>query len=134
MTENDINEVNSSYGRCKLSKGFLDTFYDILLASSPDIEHRFRDTDFPRQQKALKRGLTFLIMFSQGSEVAAAKLDQIGEIHDGIHFDIRPDLYPLWTESLMQAIARHDSKFNAGLEKKWRKCLAPGLRYLASKY
>lgn len=134
MTESDTKDVNASYGRCKLSKNFLDTFYDILLASSPDIGHRFRDTDFPRQQKALRRGLTYLIMFSQGSEMARAKLDKIGEVHDGLHFDIRPDLYPLWTDSLMQAIEQHDSKFDAKLEKKWRKCLAPGLRHLIAKY
>ena len=56
--------------------------------------------------------------------MAKSKLDEIGEIHDGLHFDIRPDLYSLWTDSLMQAVKQHDSKFNAELEKQWRKCLA----------
>lgn len=80
------------------------------------------------------RGLTYLIMFTQGSTVARSKLDKIGEVHDGLHFDIRPDLYPLWTDSLMQAIEQHDPKFDARLEKKWRKCVAPGLKHLVSKY
>lgn len=134
MHEAIVKDVNASFGRCNLSKGFLDTFYEIFLASSPEIEFKFRDTDFARQQKALKRGLTYMIMFAQGSTTARAKLDKIGEIHDGIHFDIPPGLYPLWIDSLMQAIAKHDPKFDAKLEKQWRKCLAPGIKHLSKMY
>ncbi|MDA0841502.1 MAG: hypothetical protein O2857_27390, partial [Planctomycetota bacterium] len=55
-----------SYGRCCLSDGFLDSFYEIFLDSSPEVRAKFAQTDFVQQKRALLKSLVFVIMFWKG--------------------------------------------------------------------
>lgn len=49
-------DLQQSYGRCLRGKNFIERFYEIFLASHPDIAPMFAATDFQKQRMALRRG------------------------------------------------------------------------------
>ncbi len=48
--------------------------------------------------------------------------------------DIRPGLYDLWTECLIETARQHDPAFSDELERAWREVLAFGVRYMLDHY
>lgn len=131
-----LEHVNQSYGRCSISPAFFDSFYDIFLASSPKLAPMFANTDFTKQKALLKSSISFVIMYAkdQNGAFAKGKLTSIGEIHDTKHRNVSPDMYPLWIDSLIAAIKKHDPQFSPALEKDWREVIKPGIDLLISRY
>ena len=135
LSDQDITDISASYGRCCISDVFFDRFYAIFLASNPIVAGKFNDTDMTKQKVALRHGLTTLIMFAKGMGTAEDTLKKVAISHSKSNYDIAPELYPYWINSLIQAIKEVDGdKFTPELEKKWRICLNIGLNYLASLY
>lgn len=126
--------VRQSFARCTLTDQFLVTFYDILTRSSDDIRILFAHTDMPRQRKLLKEGLIYLISYPTGSEFARKRVTELGISHSRKCLNVRPEFYQNWVDSLMQAIQRHDSIYDAGLDAAWRRVLAPGIAAMAELY
>ena len=57
MADN-YDDLQQSYGRCLRGKNFIERFYEIFLASHPDIAPMFAETDFQKQRMALRRGIS----------------------------------------------------------------------------
>ncbi len=128
-------EPKDSFGRCVAKPKFIDRFYEIFLASSPEIKPRFAHTDFAKQKDLLQRGLTMMVMYDGGSETAKMTLDRIGESHSrrgGIN--IPPNLYRFWIESLIKTISEFDPKFSPEVESAWRHVIQKGVDYITAKY
>ena len=134
--EDVLMRVRKSYGRVVAKAGFLDSFYDLFIRSSPKIEVMFLKTDFAKQKELLRDGLALIFMFARDQESALVKdkLTHIGMIHSRNRVNVHPELYELWIASLMGALAMYDVQFNSKLEAEWRQVLRPTLDYLISLY
>ncbi len=57
--------VQDSYARCCAAPDFFQTFYRLLLDSSPVIPVMFGDTDFERQERLVKHGIALLLLYAK---------------------------------------------------------------------
>ena len=123
-----------SYERCWVQQGFFDEFYKLFMNSSPEIKALFQHTDFKKQNVLLRVSLLYIISYAQANDLYREKIEALGVLHGRSKLNIRPELYPLWVNSLMQAVSKHDSHFNDELEKSWREALQKGIDIMISKY
>ncbi len=133
-TTHDIEAVNQSYFRCCNSESFFDDFYYIFLNSSPKIAPMFAKTDFSKQKQLLRHGITMMLMFHRNLPLSKAALDRLGKSHNRDGYNVLPEMYQFWENSLILAIRKHDPEFSPELEKAWRSVLQKGLTHLKSMY
>ena len=126
------NRVMQSYGRCCASPGFFDSFYQRFLASSPIIRDKFTATDMVAQKHLLRAGILNLVLHARG--MSDSKLRALGHSHSREGFDIRPELYELWLEALLQTVAEHDREAGADELLAWREVLGKGIALIKSYY
>ena len=125
-----VASVQDSFARCNLNSNFIDTFYNIFLASNPVFAEMFANTDFSAQKDLLRRGISMMILFAEGNVVGKLALDRLGKTH-GIHgMNIPADLYNFWMDSLVSAVAKIDPEFGPALEEAWREVLNKGVRHI----
>ncbi len=127
-------EIDKSYGRCCANAGFLDRFYEIFLSSHPSIPALFAHTDFAKQKALLRSGIAMVVMHAQGDVFGTRALNKIAESHSKSNLDINPCFYPLWIDSLMQAIKECDPELTPALESAWRRVLEAGALYITSRH
>ncbi|WP_430387468.1 globin [Dyella sp. 20L07] len=120
-----FDDLQTSYGRCLQHKGFIARFYEIFMASHPDVPALFKDTDFSKQHMALRRGISAAIAHAGGSSLTKRTMEQMACAHSRAgRAPVPPSLYAYWTESLLVAIRDHDPEFDTALEQRWCKALA----------
>lgn len=124
--------VMQSYGRCCASPEFFDTFYRLFTASSPRVREKFLNTDMLAQKQLLRAGILTLVLHARG--MPDSKLRAIGQSHSREGFDIRPELYDLWLDCLLQAVRVHDREAGESDLAAWREVLGPGIALIKSFY
>ena len=129
-----IQSVRESYDRCCANGDFPTTFYDIFLTKSPEISKLFADTDFTQQKRHLRAALLLLIKYEPGDEPTRIALEKIGRSHSRGERNIRPDLYPLFLESVCETIKRHDPEWSEELENQWKERVRGGVELVISMY
>ena len=126
--------VKASFARCGESDGFYNTFYDVFLTQSPEIPPLFAKTDFKKQKQILKATAALLVRHKfQEAEVGAA-LQKVGKTHSRDGYNINPDLYPLWLDSLCETVRQYDPECTPELELQWRTRMQEGIDYIVSAY
>lgn len=125
---------NNSLQRCTAAPQFLDAFYRRFLASSPEVAEKFKHTDFARQKLALKGSLWIMMMADQQQEIWRSHIEQIARRHSRSELDIRPELYDLWLDCLMQTVAEFDPQFGPEVEAAWREILGRGIALMKARY
>lgn len=130
-----FDDLQTSYGRCLQHGKFIARFYEIFMASHPDVPELFKDTDFSKQHIALRRGISAAIAHAGGSTLTKRTMEQMACAHsrDG-RAPVPPVLYPYWTQSLLVAIREHDPEFDVALEQRWRKALDHTMAYFVRHY
>lgn len=126
--------VKQSYGRACLSPHFIDRFYDIFLASHPDIKPMFTNTDFSKQKQLLRTGIAMLLSHVEGKAAGTMTLNRIAESHSKKKMNIHPGLYQYWIDSLVGAAKECDTKWTPDLERAWQKVLRAGVDYITLGY
>lgn len=112
-----FDDLQPSYGRCLRNSGFITRFYQIFMASHPDIAGMFQHTDFSRQHPALRRGITAAITYAGGSALSKRMMTEMAQVHSRAgRAPVLPEFYPYWVDSLLRAIAEHDPEYDFGLE------------------
>ena len=126
----------ASFNRCRASPGFLEAFYQSFVASSEEIRAKFTGTDMKRQVRMLEDSLFVIAVAVQGEEGSLARGDRRALPRDtaGNDLDIRPGLYDLWLECLIDTARSHDPKFSPELEAAWRDTLAFGIDYMRARH
>ncbi len=124
--------VMQSYGRCCASSGFFDSFYQYFLASSPEIREKFANTNMPAQKQLLRQGILNLVMHARG--MPDTKLRALGCSHARGALDIRPELYDLWLQALLQSIGEHDGQCDANTRLAWHEVLNKGISVIKAQY
>ena len=118
---NNYDDLQQSYGRCLREKNFIERFYEIFLASHPEITAMFEKTDFQKQRMALRRGISAAIAHASGSSLTKRTMDQMAEVHSrNGHAPVPPALYPYWIDSLVQVVREMDPEATPQLLSRWR--------------
>jgi hemoglobin-like flavoprotein len=119
--QDEFNDLQQSYGRCLRGKGFIERFYDIFLASHPDIAPMFANTDFQKQRMALRRGISIAISHAAGGNLVRQSMEHMADVHSRKgHAPVAPRYYSLWVDSLVQAVSEMDPEFSPKLGERWR--------------
>ncbi len=132
MPERGTELFNDSLERCTSRRGFLDRFYELLISSSPEAGQKLKHTDLKKQALMLKASLYMLML--AGKPEAQAYLARIASVHSRQGRDIKPELYELWLDCLMETVREFDPRFNQEIESAWRKTLRPGIEFMKSQY
>jgi len=134
MAERDIELFNDSLERCTGRPGFLDRFYELFMASSEEVAAKFKHTDFRKQKKALRVSLYKMMLVREGNAGADADLERLAHLHSRRQLDVRPELYELWLDRLIQAVREFDPVFSGETEKAWRNVMRPGIEFMKARY
>ena len=127
-------DLRASFDRCESAGDFSETFYNLFLASSPEIAPYFEKTDFTKQKKLLRA--TVYILVTRPSEDPEGKetLERIGRSHAQAELNVKPALYELWLDSLCKTVAQLDPEWSSKLEGLWRQRMRPGIETITSLY
>jgi hemoglobin-like flavoprotein len=126
----------ASFNRCRTASGFLEAFYERFIASSEEIRAKFAGTDMRRQVRMLEDSLYVVAVAVQGEDGSLARgdLPRIAARHSRKDLDVRPGLYDLWLECLIETVRRHDPEFSADVEAAWRETMAFGIDLMRAGY
>jgi hemoglobin-like flavoprotein len=134
VTLKDLEIFNDSYERCSSATRFVERFYELFLAASPEVAEKFKNTDFRKQRRTLRASLYLMMVAVQGYPEGVAHLDRMAETHGPDKLDIRPGLYDMWLQCLLQAVRDIDPQFGPEVESSWRAVLEPGIEYMRARY
>lgn len=123
-----LNKVTASFQRCRQSPGFVDTFYDVFLSTSPEIAEKFAQTDFKIQKLMLRESLLSMLCFNMGMAGTKEELLRLAKRHEDL--DIQPEHYAIWLDSLCEAVRRHDPQYSPEIEALWRDAMQKGIDFI----
>ena len=134
MSPDHVDVFRTSLNRCLAASGFLESFYQSFVGSSEEVREKFKNTDMKLQAKMLQDSLFVLAVAAQGDADSPARysLPGLAEKHGSKGFDIRPELYDLWLEALVETVKRHDPDYSDEIEEAWRSTLASGIEFMRS--
>lgn len=133
VEERFLRACASSLSRCNQSDRFLDRFYEIFLASSPQVSEKFAHTDFARQKRALAASLQSMILAARQEALGPEhQLRDLAVRHGAGQLQIGAELYDLWLDSLLATVAECDPENSPEVQESWERVMMVGIRYLLS--
>jgi hemoglobin-like flavoprotein len=135
----DFNSVKKSYGRCVFTRDakekFFTQFYETFLSSHSAIAAMFSNTNFEKQISMLKNAVSMSIMYAEKQdELAKDVLTKIRKSHSRERYDVKPEYYSYWLDSLIATLRACDPNFNDTLEQHWRNMMQISIDYIAEGY
>lgn len=126
----------ASLKRCLGAPGFLAAFYDRFTGSSEEVREKFRGVDMKRQVRVLEDSLYVVAVAVQGEQGSLARgdLPRLAERHSRRDLDIRPELYDLWAQCLVETARAHDPEWTDAIAAAWRETLAAGVELMRARY
>jgi len=135
MFRPEIELFNDSLARCLRGGQFFQRFYELFLASSPEVSDKFRSTDFRKQRRMLQTSFYMLVEYiALGCPAREAYLERIAAAHGKHGRDIPPHLYDLWLECLLRAVKECDDRCSTQVEAAWRYTMGAGILFLKARY
>jgi hemoglobin-like flavoprotein len=135
----DFNSVKKSYGRCVFTRDakekFFTQFYETFLNSHSAIGAMFRNTNFEKQISMLKNAISMSIMYAEKQdELAKDVLTKIRKSHSRERYDVKPEYYSYWLDSLIATLRACDPNFSDTLEQHWRNMMQISIDFIAEGY
>lgn len=137
MVPGEVDLFLASLKRCLAEQPrFTSHFYDRFIGASDEVRAKFKDTDMQRQVRMLEDSLLVVANAVQGQDGSLARgdLPRIAARHGRDGLAIRPELYELWADCLVETARECDSAFCAEIEQSWRAVLGFGIRYMTERY
>lgn len=133
--EKKIDEVTASFNRINDRAGFAREFYENLFFINPKIKTYFAKTDFEHQEKALLRGLEYILGFLHGNnEHARQQVKRLAFSHSIHGLKIHPHHYYYWTEALVKTARDFDPYWYEKLDEHWREVIHYPVSFMISQY
>ena len=129
-----LETFNDSLARCQTDPHFLTLFYKKFVLSNSEVREKFSNTNMAQQKMMLHASLYMIMLAKQGNDAASAYLDRIALRHSKSELDIRPELYDLWLETLIETVSEIDTLFDKHVENAWLDVMRYGVEYMKSKY
>lgn len=127
--------VRPSFDRfCAVGTEVFDDFYFGLGNRIPAVGSMFASVDMEQQNQLIRDGIADLINFADGSSNAKAELQRLSKSHSRSGLGIAPEHYPLWIDSLMEAVRKHDDQATDDTEAAWREILSDGIDLMITGY
>jgi hemoglobin-like flavoprotein len=135
MEHTDIEIFNDSLARCLRGERFFQRFYELFLASSPEVHAKFEHTDFRKQRRMLQSSFYMLVEYvALGWPECQAYLERIAAAHGKYGRDIPPHLYDLWLDCLLRAVRECDEQYSQEVDGAWRFMMGAGITFLKLRY
>jgi hemoglobin-like flavoprotein len=134
MDRTTLDVVDQSLLRCCCSGSrFLDLFYERFLAASPAVREKFAQTDFVRQKRALRASLWMMLLAAEDEETGPERyLAPLADQHGARRLDIGAELYDVWLDSLLEAVATCDPEHTPQVRDAWEEVMMVGIRYMCT--
>jgi hemoglobin-like flavoprotein len=133
--EQKIQIVEASFERARREARFARQFYDNLFFLSPKLQDHFQNTDFEHQEKALMRGLEFLLQSLQADQKhAKQQITRIAHSHSASNMNIHPHSYYYWIEALIMTAREFDESWHKDMEYYWREVISAPVSFIVSQY
>lgn len=129
-----LNTFKESLERCQTDSQFLSRFYNKFVILNPEIREKFSNTNMENQKMMLHASLYMILLTTQGNNAASVYLDRVAKRHSKLELNIRPELYDLWLETLIETVSETDVNFNEKIEHAWRSVMLHTIDYMKSKY
>ena len=129
-----LQKFDESLRRCNAAPGFLTGFYEKFLSSSPKVQERFANTDFVRQERALRASLHLMLLAAESEDQAERYLKDLATRHSREQLNVGAELYDLWLDSLLATVGEYDPQFSPEVEDAWEKVMMVGIDFLLSYY
>lgn len=130
----DVELVNDSLERCPSQTEFFARFYSRFQHSSDEVAAKFQGTDAKAQARALRAAFLLLLQAVAGDPQAWQQLELRAVRHDRRHLDIRPDMYELWRDCLLETVREYDPDFDERTETAWRKVVQEAIDFMVARY
>ncbi len=130
MNDNYLQTFNDSFQRCTNDPEFLERFYEKFISCSTEIKKMFTNTNMKKQKKILLKSMAFMMHANHSPEA----LTKTAENHDKHHLNIKPELYILWLDSMIEAVKLTDPYFSNEVELAWRVTMQPGIDCMVRQY
>ena len=134
IDETTLKVFSGSHERCQANPKFLSLFYQKFIISNSEIREKFSNTDMENQKMMLHASLYMIMLATQSNDAASKYLDIVANQHSKSALDIRPELYEIWLETLLETVSIIDPKHNIEVETAWTKVMTYGIDYMNSKY
>src|SRR5579864_7090983 len=112
---------------------FFTVFYRLLITTSDEAASKFRNTDMAAQVHVLQSSVAFLLNFFIRNR-QDEYLVQVAERHSKRGVDVRPELYSVWLDCLIETVREFDPKFNGDVATAWRVVFSKGIEFMTSRY
>jgi hemoglobin-like flavoprotein len=127
--------VRDSFLRARKNAAFASDFYRNLFFLKPKIKDYFIKTDFEHQDKALLRGLEFMMGFLDHSNTnARQQVIRISHTHAHKNMNVHPHDYYYWIEALVLTVKSHDPLWQKDYEYYWRETISYPITFIISQY
>ena len=127
--------VRSSFCRCMgASDEFFDDFYETLSARAPGLGTLCAHVEMQQQNQLIRQGVEHLIDYATGNEQSAQELRRLGKTHGRSGLNVRPELYSVWIDTLVETIRKHDQQSTDDIEAAWRVVVRGGIEQMTSLY
>jgi len=73
-------------------------------------------------------------MLASGEPERIVHLERLAKLHSRAELDIKPQLYDLWLDRLVQAVKEFDPMFDSEIDTAWRRVLQTGIEFMKSRY
>lgn len=132
----EIEAVQKSYQRCLRHANFFTVFYSHFTEQSDEIAALFANTDWYTQKQLIERAIRIAILFAKepNMQIVREYMKMIAARHSKKHLNIRPALYPMWLDSMIEAVSLCDPEYTAELGSRWREVLAPAINLMTENY
>lgn len=111
---------------------FLERFYERFIAAGPEVGAKFQGVNLKRQTEILRASLYHILRAAQGVDAGRLHLEDLGATHSRTGYDIGPELYDLWLNSLIEVAKEVDATFDASTELAWRFHLSQAIEIMLS--
>ena len=123
-----------SLARCRQRPAFLAAFYRRFMASSDEVRQAFEDTDFRHQHRMLARSLELTAAATAGDASGLRELTDRATTHDRHHLNVRPELYDLWLDAMIETARETDPFWDDEVEQAWRIVIGYAVRHMQKYY
>jgi len=126
--------VHQSYIRAG-SKKLVSEFYVRLMAASSDIRKKFEGVDMVEQTSLLSHSIVMSFLFiDKNQQVAKKCLDDVRKTHARNNLNIKPELYDIWLECLLETVSLCDPHANDTLLSDWHDVMSVAINHIREGY
>ena len=104
------------------------------MGASDEVKHKFRFTDFEKQNKMLARSLELCAGATAGEPAALAEMSERARTHNRHHLNIGPRFYDIWLETIIATASDFDDQWNDTVEAAWRIILGHVVDHMIRSY